>query len=63
MKIATSNIKIVNKRLGSLLAWLEAAKTDVVCLQKLKAPDSEFPVTAIEKAVTSARSARAISAE
>jgi exodeoxyribonuclease-3 len=50
MKIATFNINNVNKRLGNLLAWLEAAKPDVVCLQELKAADSGFPVAAIEKA-------------
>ena len=50
MKIATFNINNVNKRLGNLLAWLEAAEPDVVCLQELKATDSEFPVAAIEKA-------------
>jgi exodeoxyribonuclease III len=50
MKIATFNINNVNKRLSNLLAWLQAAKPDVVCLQELKATDSEFPVAAIEKA-------------
>ena len=50
MKIATFNINNVNKRLANLLAWLRAAKPDVVCLQELKATDREFPKTAIEKA-------------
>jgi exodeoxyribonuclease-3 len=50
MKIATFNINNVNKRLGNLLAWLRAAKPDVVCLQELKAADREFPTAAIEKA-------------
>ncbi len=50
MKIATFNINNVNKRLANLLAWLPAAKPDVVCLQELKATDREFPKTAIEKA-------------
>jgi exodeoxyribonuclease III len=50
MKIATFNINNVNKRLHNLLAWLEAAKPDVVCLQELKTTDAEFPVAAIEKA-------------
>ena len=43
MKIATFNINNVNKRLRNLVAWLENAKPDVVCLQELKATDSEFP--------------------
>jgi exodeoxyribonuclease III len=50
MKIATFNINNVNKRLPNLLAWLLAAKPDVVCLQELKASDREFPKAAIEKA-------------
>src|SRR5262245_48103423 len=50
MKIATLNINNVNKRLANLLGWLERAKPDVVCLQELKAADSEFPKEAIERA-------------
>jgi exodeoxyribonuclease III len=50
MKIATFNINNVNKRLANLLAWLRAAKPDVVCLQELKAADREFPRAAIEQA-------------
>src|SRR5262245_49534071 len=50
MKIATFNINNVNKRLAHLLRWLEAAKPDVVCLQELKAANSEFPRAAIEHA-------------
>src|SRR5262245_15696413 len=50
MKIATFNINNVNKRLHNLVAWLENAKPDVVCLQELKAMDTEFPQTAIERA-------------
>ena len=50
MKIATFNINNINRRLPNLLAWLSAAKPDVVCLQELKAADSEFPRDAIAKA-------------
>lgn len=50
MKIATFNINNVNKRLPNLLAWLDAAKPDVVCLQELKATDRQFPRTAIADA-------------
>jgi len=46
MKIATFNINNVNKRLENLLAWLDRTKPDVVCLQELKAAQSEFPVAA-----------------
>ena len=50
MKIATLNINNVNKRLANLLAWLRAAKPDVVGLQELKAAESEFPAAEIERA-------------
>ncbi|MCA1452321.1 exodeoxyribonuclease III [Bradyrhizobium sp. BRP22] len=50
MKIATFNINNINRRLPNLLRWLRAAKPDVVSLQELKASDSEFPSSAIEKA-------------
>ncbi len=54
MKIATFNINNVNRRLPNLLAWLEAGKPDIVCLQELKAADSQFPEAAIEDAGYSA---------
>ena len=50
MRIATFNINNVNKRLANLLAWLEAARPDVVCLQELKAEERAFPLAAIEAA-------------
>lgn len=50
MNIATFNINNVNRRLPNLLAWLDAAQPDVVCLQELKAADREFPAAAIESA-------------
>src|SRR5437899_12533589 len=50
MKIATFNINNINRRLPNLLAWMHAAKPDVVALQELKASDGEFPAAAIEKA-------------
>jgi len=50
MKIATFNINNVNKRLANLVQWLEQARPEVVCLQELKATDSEFPIYAIKKA-------------
>ena len=54
MKIATFNINNINRRLDNLLAWLSAAKPDIVCLQELKAADHEFPQRAIERAGYSA---------
>ncbi|WP_312404839.1 exodeoxyribonuclease III [Brevundimonas sp.] len=50
MRIATFNINGVNRRLPSLLAWLKAAEPDVVCLQELKAADTQFPAAEIEAA-------------
>jgi exodeoxyribonuclease III len=50
VRIATFNINNVNKRLPNLLAWLEADRPDVVCLQELKAADRDFPATALEAA-------------
>jgi exodeoxyribonuclease-3 len=50
MKIATFNINNINRRLPNLLAWLKAARPDVVCLQELKATDRQFPETAIADA-------------
>src|SRR6267154_1366769 len=50
MKIATYNINNVRKRLPNLIAWLKAAKPDIVCLQELKSTDADFPAAAIRKA-------------
>lgn len=50
MKLATYNINNVNKRLDVLLAWLDDAAPDVVCLQELKAATKDFPAAALEAA-------------
>jgi exodeoxyribonuclease-3 len=47
LKVATFNINNVNKRLPHLLTWLRAAKPNVVCLQELKAEQTEFPEAAM----------------
>jgi exodeoxyribonuclease-3 len=47
LKIATFNVNGINGRLPALLAWLEQARPDIVCLQELKAPDGSFPESAI----------------
>jgi exodeoxyribonuclease III len=47
VKIATFNINNVNKRLPNLLAWMEEARPDVVCLQELKAEQRAFPADAV----------------
>jgi exodeoxyribonuclease-3 len=43
VKIATFNVNSVRVRLPILLAWLEEAKPDIVCLQEIKCLASEFP--------------------
>jgi exodeoxyribonuclease III len=50
MKVATYNINNVNRRLPNLLAWLQRAKPDVVCLQELKSTDGDFPLHAVGEA-------------
>jgi exodeoxyribonuclease-3 len=50
MRIATYNVNGVNGRLPNLLAWLDEAAPDIVCLQELKAPDEKFPADAIRAA-------------
>ena len=50
IRIATFNINDVNRRLANLLSWLNAAVPDIVCLQELKAADSEFPARALRGA-------------
>lgn len=50
MKIATFNVNNINRRLDNLMAWLDEAEPDVVCLQELKARDHQFPATALAKA-------------
>ncbi|TGU92496.1 exodeoxyribonuclease III, partial [Mesorhizobium sp. M8A.F.Ca.ET.173.01.1.1] len=50
MKIATFNVNNINSRLPNLLAWLAVAKPEIVCLQELKARDTQFPRTALASA-------------
>ncbi|WP_315832442.1 exodeoxyribonuclease III [Bradyrhizobium prioriisuperbiae] len=50
MKIATFNINNVVRRLPNLLAWLQAAKPDVVSLQELKCDHDAFPADALARA-------------
>src|SRR5690349_19980289 len=43
MKIATWNVNSVKARLPHLLAWLQDAQPDVVCLQGIKCLAEDFP--------------------
>lgn len=42
-KIATWNVNSVKARLPHLLAWLQDAKPDIVCLQEIKCQAEDFP--------------------
>ena len=44
------NIIGINTRLPALLAWLQAAAPDVVCLQELKAEQHAFPKASLQEA-------------
>lgn len=50
MKIASWNVNSIKVRLGHVLAWIEQAKPDVLCLQEIKTIDENFPVEAFEDA-------------
>src|SRR5699024_743982 len=50
MKIATYKVNGVNGRLPVLLRWLSETKTDIACLQELKAPQEKLPEAAILEA-------------
>jgi len=50
MKLATWNVNSIKVRLPQLLAWLEAARPDVLCLQELKTEEPGFPRAALEAA-------------
>lgn len=49
ISIATFNVNSVKARLGNLLAWLDAARPDIVFLQELKCTDDTFPAMEIEE--------------
>ncbi|WP_026931668.1 exodeoxyribonuclease III [Glycomyces tenuis] len=50
MRVATWNINSINARLARLLAWLDAARPDVVCLQELKCAAADAPAEALAAA-------------
>lgn len=50
MKIATFNVNGITARLPELLRWLEQTRSDIVCLQELKAPQERFPEAALRDA-------------
>lgn len=46
--LASFNVNSINARLPNLLAWLEAARPDFVCLQEIKCLDAAFPREPLE---------------
>jgi exodeoxyribonuclease-3 len=48
MRIVTWNVNSIRARLPRVLAWLEANRPDVVCLQETKCLDEQFPREEIE---------------
>ena len=50
MKIATWNINSVRLRLETVLAFLQQADIDVLCLQETKTQDLHFPAEAFATA-------------
>jgi exodeoxyribonuclease-3 len=43
MKIATWNVNSIKVRIPHVLAWLESARPDALCLQEIKCATDEFP--------------------
>ncbi|MBO0737065.1 MAG: endonuclease/exonuclease/phosphatase family protein, partial [Alphaproteobacteria bacterium] len=48
MKIASWNVNSVKARLAHLLAFLEDARPDVVCLQETKCLTADFPMLEVK---------------
>lgn len=48
MRIATSSVRSIRKRLPAVLRWLAARKPDIVALQKIWVPEAAFPTQALE---------------
>src|SRR5258706_1754527 len=43
MLLATWNVNSIRARLERVLAWLEARRPDVCCMQELKVEEKDFP--------------------
>lgn len=50
LKIASWNVNSIRVRRERLLRWLETHQPDVLCLQELKATESQFPFEAVRAA-------------
>ena len=50
MRIATFNCNSIRKRMDIVLAWLNANRPDVLCLQETKVVDADFPLEPLRAA-------------
>ena len=50
MRIATSSVRSIRKRLPAVLRWLADRKPDIVALQKISVSEAAFPTRALEGA-------------
>ena len=50
MRIVSWNINSLRRRRERFLAWLDATKPDIVCLQETKCTDDQFPVLDLKAA-------------
>ena len=50
MKVASWNVNSIRSRHDRLIAWLEAAQPDVLCVQELKGTEDIFPFESIQAA-------------
>jgi len=50
MKLATWNVNSIRARLERVLAWLDARRPDVLCMQELKVEEKDFPFDAFRAA-------------
>jgi len=48
VRVATWNVNSVKARLANLLAWLESAKPDILCLQEIKCLEADFPALEVK---------------
>lgn len=49
MRIATSSVRSIRKRLPAVLRWLADRKPDIVALQKISVSEAAFPTRALEE--------------
>ncbi|MBV9521705.1 MAG: endonuclease/exonuclease/phosphatase family protein, partial [Alphaproteobacteria bacterium] len=48
VKVASWNVNSIKARLANVLAWIETAQPDILCLQETKCPEADFPLLEIK---------------